>query len=124
MKHYTYQERYEKLKKAVKKYMAERNGPFIIAAGGPRIELRVSRWNKDGNKKIWFDFIAHKQKVGYGIEKISRLFAQDYEYERLLAGIEAEIVNHPLNDPIVSIGENKVRFRYVINPREEYIEQW
>ncbi len=124
MKHYTYKERYEKLKKEVKSFMGEKGGPFIVTAGGPRIELRVSMHNKNGTKKILFDFLAHKQKVGYGIEKICNLFSQDYEYERLIAGIEKDIVNHPLENPIVSVCENTVRFRYVINPREEYVQKW
>ena len=125
MKHYTYNERYNKLRNDICSYMQSmHNGkPFLWTRGGPRIDLRVSIVNRNGSKRIFLDIIAYKQKVGMGIEKICRLF-ENYDYEKLISEIEEEVVNHNLVNADIKVFDDKVRFRYEINPREEYMSEW
>ncbi len=123
MKHYTYKERYEKVRSDVAKFMGEHhNKAFSVVSGGPKIEFRVSLSDRNGNKKILFDVIAHKQRVGWGLEKIANDFLFNDEYGRVIQHLEEDVINHVLFDPIVSIHNGYVRFRYVINPREEFIK--
>lgn len=124
MKHYTYKERYERIRKALGAYMKGNDGYIKSGRGMPYLKYSVELAKDSGRRKLYLDVSAKAAPVGYGVDSIAKMVyfnTMPWPMHLAIGNVES-VVNHPLRDqgPSVKIdrGKKVVHFRYTINPRK------
>lgn len=130
MKHYTYKERYELIRKALGAYIGNTsdktvdNGYVKLGRGLPSLKYTVDLSKDSSRRRLYLNVSAKPAPVGYGVNKIAKMGdpkTMPYVMQYALCQVE-NAVNHPLRDqePSVKIDNTKkvVNFRYTLNPRK------
>ena len=130
MKHYTYKERYELIRKALGAYMKNRsdkvvdNGYVRLGHGLPALKYAVAMSKDPRRRHLYLDVSAKAAPVGYGVDNIAKMGdpkTMPYIMQYALLQVE-NAVNHPLRDqePSIKVDNAKklVHFRYTLNPRK------
>lgn len=123
MKHYTYKEKYEIVKRGLSRYKkacCNCDGYERVCGFGPKMSYSVRYVNRDNKKKIVFSIVAEKSSVGYGIESIKNIFWKDQEHFLVFHDLCACFGLSPFRmDWNISVRGNKVVFTTNIKPFED-----